>query len=702
MACRFLRYTVEETLAGRADQLKEFVIGRQACGRGEDFDPRLDPVVRVQASKVRARLAEFYQNSGSTEPVRIELTKGSYVPEFRVAPPANIDTAPAAFQAANGGIWRQSRLRMWGVPAVAVAVMGVAGVSWLNWRGNAGSASGFEIRVPLSLPPPIEYYELATPALSPDGQRIAVTGVLGAAKTLYVLDVKAMDRPPRPLARAAVSPVFSPDGTSLAYFVNGDLMRLDQSGAARQLWKTRAGWTSPSGWSLSGEILFADGFTGPIYAIPAQGGQARAVTKVSPGARELGHLWPVALPDGTHFLYGVESTGSSRGMVYAGSLRDANFGQLVLDDSQGAEFVTPDKLVFVRGHDLYQQRFDTRSLRTVGEPMLLADNVMLLHEAIPAFSARASVLMWRKVHDPILTKLTWYDRLGEARGMIGTPAAVTNPVLAPDGRQLLGQIRNRADRSISLYDLSTGESRIVTPGAGDHFSPAWAADGRSFFFSSNRKGVKDIYRQWIIGPAHEELVLASELDKSVESVSPDGRWLVYNQQDRLGEITLWLLPVDHKGDPMLIGRGSRGSVAPNGRWLAYIATGGVLTVAPMHGTSRRAELRVGSIGDPQWSPDGTELLFLRGGDLSSMSVRMTSGNLEFGPPRRLFSIRPGVSPRNHFAVSPDGSRFVFDTPVPPKITDGLVLFANWNRSGLNGSRPAPQPGDNTASPPAGW
>lgn len=77
-----LRYLVEETLAGRGDQLKEYTLGVEVLGRGSHFDPRLDSIVRVEASKLRARLAAYYQDAGANDTIRIELPRGSYVPRF--------------------------------------------------------------------------------------------------------------------------------------------------------------------------------------------------------------------------------------------------------------------------------------------------------------------------------------------------------------------------------------------------------------------------------------------------------------------------------------------------------------------------------------------------------------------------------------------------------------------------------------------
>src|SRR5437764_12650527 len=80
--CRFLRYVVEETLAGRGGQIKEYSLGAEVFARGADFDPRIDPIVRVQARNLRARMAKYYEGPGAAETVIIDLPKRTYVPVF--------------------------------------------------------------------------------------------------------------------------------------------------------------------------------------------------------------------------------------------------------------------------------------------------------------------------------------------------------------------------------------------------------------------------------------------------------------------------------------------------------------------------------------------------------------------------------------------------------------------------------------------
>src|SRR5437867_8631491 len=79
---RFLRYVVEETIAGRGENLKEYSIGVEVFDREASFDPRTDPIVRVQARRLRARLTRYYEEEGRHEQIRIELPKGSYAPVF--------------------------------------------------------------------------------------------------------------------------------------------------------------------------------------------------------------------------------------------------------------------------------------------------------------------------------------------------------------------------------------------------------------------------------------------------------------------------------------------------------------------------------------------------------------------------------------------------------------------------------------------
>ena len=83
---RLLRYITNVTLAGRGAEIKEYALGVTVLDRPASYDPRTDPVVRLEARRLRLKLAEYYQAEGLDDPVVIDLPKGGYVPDFRLRP----------------------------------------------------------------------------------------------------------------------------------------------------------------------------------------------------------------------------------------------------------------------------------------------------------------------------------------------------------------------------------------------------------------------------------------------------------------------------------------------------------------------------------------------------------------------------------------------------------------------------------------
>jgi TolB-like protein/Tfp pilus assembly protein PilF len=98
---RFISFIVTEAAAGRSDELKEYVVGVQVFGKEPSFDPRTDPIVRVQARRLRARISRYYHDEGQQDELIIELPKGGYAPVFkrregRLAARASLTTALAS------------------------------------------------------------------------------------------------------------------------------------------------------------------------------------------------------------------------------------------------------------------------------------------------------------------------------------------------------------------------------------------------------------------------------------------------------------------------------------------------------------------------------------------------------------------------------------------------------------------------------
>jgi adenylate cyclase len=122
---RFLRFVVEQHLAGRDDEIKEYVVAVEVFGRSPDHDPKQDSIVRTEASRLRARLSEYYLGDGKDDPLIIELPKGRYVPVLRQAVVRQEPTVPSA---GRKHPWPRTWL------AYGIACILVAGGATVFWR----------------------------------------------------------------------------------------------------------------------------------------------------------------------------------------------------------------------------------------------------------------------------------------------------------------------------------------------------------------------------------------------------------------------------------------------------------------------------------------------------------------------------------------------------------------------------------------
>jgi TolB-like protein len=142
---QFLQFVVERTLEGNASEIKESLIGVEVYGRDPSYDPKSDSIVRAEASRLRAKLREYYETDGRNDPLRIELRKGSYMPSFRLDAdePAAEPSKPAAPPVPpRSHSW-------WPAPAAAALILAVGVLLWGVLRNPriTGGRAGHSIAV---------------------------------------------------------------------------------------------------------------------------------------------------------------------------------------------------------------------------------------------------------------------------------------------------------------------------------------------------------------------------------------------------------------------------------------------------------------------------------------------------------------------------------------------------------------------------
>jgi tetratricopeptide (TPR) repeat protein len=168
---RFLRYVVERTLEGRASEIKELVIAMEVYARTASYDSKKDSTVRVEASRLRAKLERYYEQRGQRDPVRITIPRGAYVPQFTrtTAPPTMVVRRRVFTSRARSMQWVMALLVAVGV-AWQAAPQAVPAEALAAWReGNDllrldPHSSTPEAGMPPTLARAIDRYELAVAA----------------------------------------------------------------------------------------------------------------------------------------------------------------------------------------------------------------------------------------------------------------------------------------------------------------------------------------------------------------------------------------------------------------------------------------------------------------------------------------------------------------------------------------------------------
>ncbi len=131
---KFLSYIVRRTLGGEEQAIKAYSIAVDVFGRPADFDPQSDPIVRVQARRLRALLNSYYATHGDTEPVQIRLPTGRYIPEFVIKETSTEDSAPAPLSPRHAIAWWMIALPL----ALILSLMGIGLVRWLQADAQNG------------------------------------------------------------------------------------------------------------------------------------------------------------------------------------------------------------------------------------------------------------------------------------------------------------------------------------------------------------------------------------------------------------------------------------------------------------------------------------------------------------------------------------------------------------------------------------
>ena len=651
-ASSFLRFVVERTLEGHDGEIKESVIAVEVLGRAPSFDSKSDPIVRVEAGRLRDRLSSYYEAEGGEDSVLISLPKGRYVPEF-------IERRPRA--ARNAGVLRLS-----------------------------------------ILPPDNTSFESF--AVSPDGRKLAFTAALNGTMTLWVRSLDSLEA--RPLAGAGLAswPFWSPDSSSIGFFAPSKLKVVEISGGPpREIADVTVG--RGGAWSPEGVILYCPRPVGPLCHVLAAGGAPSPATVLDETRAEAAHGFPQFLPDGRQFLYLAASSRPGESSIRAGSL-DSTKSKVLLSADTGAAYAPnlpghPPSLLFVHEGALMVQAFDARRLELSGEPVVVVPEVRHQRWRHVGFSVSANgVLLYQGAQHQ---QLSWFDRSGRRLAPVGPHNECLSFALSPDERYV--SLHRHDDPytplpTIWVIDLLRENAvfRFTDADAAEpELSPVWSADSREMLFSRGDDRRMRLFRQALNGgPA--QCVLDTEGPKFPCDWSTDRQFVAYNSQvPEYRQMHTWIASPAGPGEEMkshLFLQHSYSEFSPQfapgdageaPRWIAYASTEtGRYEIYVRDFPGGGHKWQVSSQGGllPHWRRDGRELFYLRL-DGMLMSVSVNPGPVfEFGAAEPLFQtglrfLTQYTTWMNQYGVSRDGQRFLLNCSLPENTQGAITAVIPW-------------------------
>jgi serine/threonine protein kinase len=602
------------------------------------------------------------------------------------------ETEPAA-------VTPRSRLRVaWSVAAILFMVSAALAIFVLSTRETPSAPKlSFNVETPSAL-------NSLSIALSPDGKHLVAIVSEGGRYSLWLRALESLK------GRIIYSgdeystggaPFWSPDSRFITFAVQGKMRKLDVFGAPPQticdLPKGGGGGT----WNKKGLIIFGS-TAGPLYRISASGGTPTPLTELDKSREETGHRLPMFLPDGEHYLFVAISAKPENSGIYLGSL-DSKERTRLLASTQQAMYAPPGYLLFLRDTTLMAQSFNVKRLEMSGDPFPVVEGVGVNPiNSVAGFTVSSNgLLAYRSTASAEETQLQWFDRTGNQTGTNGNPGFYTYPVLAPDLQRVAFTKREGDAFDIWIKGLvRDAETKFTFDGT--DAAPMWSPDGSRIVYRSNRDGgIYNLYQKHSGGVGSEDVLLKSDHTKSPQDWSLDGKFILYGDTDPKTGVDLWVLPMTGDGKP---GKAqpilqtqfneNEGQFSPDAKWIAYISDESksnqvYVQSFPISGTKYQISTNGGY--QPRWRRDGKELFFLSTArELMAVEISTSKdGVFHAGVPQKLFqtNVANFLTNRNSYDVTPDGQRFLINSPTASAASTPITVIVNW----MTQSQPAKAP-----------
>jgi len=581
---------------------------------------------------------------------------------------------------------------------LAVAALAIVVAALVLWR------SGLERPVDVATSTPIEFDIVAGEPLrldptandariSPNGRMVVFSAWANGTQLLYRRALGSRTISPIVGTEGAAMPFWSADSRFVGFHASGLLKRVAIDGGP----VTNICPISQFGggaWNSEGVIVFSQ--VSSLWTVSADGGTPQQFLIPS----EIGHdavaVGPAFRPDQNAFTFRIGFGAKDTTGTYLARL-DTKTSTRLFDLGPNTA-LTRGAVLWMTNGGLLAQALDPVSLQPTG-PVSTVEVAVLANDGqavTPAISvADTGALLYRKLGEAP-TRLAWFDMTGREVGVLDAPPLCRNPEFSPRGEHVAVECIDTTTGRRDIWLLSEKDAPIrLTDAPGGASDPVWSPDGQTIAFSSNPRGIRDLFaRQWATSgepvPLH-----GSPATKYPCSWSSDGRQIAFTERGMGRGWNIWALDV-HTRKPQALVVDTYDDIepqfSPDRRWLAFTSNRGgrwAVYVQDLQAPGTGPRMVSAGLGesDPRWSPSGDALYFLSGDRrLLAVPTRGPDGSPLLGNAKALFTsaaVGPiGLGLRFNYAVHPDGRRLLMLVGAGGVQPTTLTVRAGWTPPSL--------------------
>ena len=585
------------------------------------------------------------------------------------------------------GLFSRRSRRTQLVLVVTVVVIGTIALFYM-FR-HSGSSRPNAVQLTLGLPHGITLHRNWHPfeymALSPNGEMLAFAASNASGESsLWLRDLSSSEARKLDQTDGALLPFWSPDSQFIGFWAGGKLKKIRRSGGTPET-IVEVPDIAQGAWGPDGTILFARTVNSAIFRVSRNGETTTPATALLPG--QVSQFWVQFSPDGKQFIYLARTSltaDDSNAKVFAQRLDGGAPFELVTTPHRPV--LAAEHLLFIRRQNLFAQRMDWKSLRTIGEPLLVIRNVAASTGYLGSSEFTASqngVLIYGIAKPSSIDTFRWYSRNGSTVGALEPIVDYQQFTLSPDGKYLaLNSFQQQPTGTLWLIDIATNTTTPLVTDPHAQSDPVWSPDSHYVAFNLLPNGGSDppfVVARIELGKQQLEPVYGDNDRHWVEDWSPDGTFLLTHDTK-----TLSILPLNGDRRPKAVYTSNFTKdafhLSPDGQLIAYgeLREGKwEVFVASFPSFHDITQVSQAGGAQPRWRGDGRELFFLDS-EGAMISVTVDRGSPpKVTVPHKLFDTKmvPDATV-NQYAVTQDGQKFLVLQPRQGYLESYSVVL-NW-------------------------